>query len=94
LTAGPAVQPRSSHAGISGSPVLLRRCEFALAWLRIMAGVKQFAAKSVQAKQIEDFCAFRRKLGKTQKFRRFRLSAPRPVLARRHRSHYSSGFTN
>lgn len=32
-----------------------------------MAGIKQFAAKGVQAKQIEHFCAFRRKLGKTAK---------------------------
>jgi hypothetical protein len=46
-----------------------------------MAGIKQLAVKSVQAKQIEEFYAFRRKLGKTQKFRRFHLSAPRSVLS-------------
>jgi hypothetical protein len=53
-------------------------------WLQSMAGIKQSAPKSVQVKQIEDFCAFRRKLGKTQKFRRFYLIAARPVLANRH----------
>jgi hypothetical protein len=35
---------------------------------------------ALQAKQIEDFSAFRRRLGKTRKFRRFCFPFAHPVL--------------